>query len=124
MGRASLLEEKRKMLFEDVYSVWTERRLTQQAAAQTAGGVPADVPALVGAPRGGRDRGPARPAAVGGVAPRGAGGRGDADGGPVPDAARGLERAALPLVAPARRRDAQLRLGEGPSAEGGRRGRA
>ena len=25
MGRASLLQERRKMLFEDVYSVWTER---------------------------------------------------------------------------------------------------
>ena len=37
MGRASLLEEKRKMLFEDVYSVWTERRLTREEAAGLLG---------------------------------------------------------------------------------------
>ena len=32
MGRASLLREKGKMMFEEVYSVWTERRLTQEEA--------------------------------------------------------------------------------------------
>ena len=69
LGRASLLEEKRKMLFEDVYSVWKERRLTQEEAAQTAGGLPADVPALVDPLRGGRDRWSAGPSPAGGVAP-------------------------------------------------------
>ena len=37
----------------------------------------------------------AGPSGVAGLAPCGAGGRGDADGGPLPDAARGLERASL-----------------------------
>ena len=40
MGRASLLQERRKMLFEEVYSVWTERRLTQEEAAQLLGVCP------------------------------------------------------------------------------------
>ena len=34
---ASLLEERRKMLFEDVHSVWTERRLTREEAARLLG---------------------------------------------------------------------------------------
>lgn len=40
MGRASLLQERRKMLFEEVYSVWTESRLTQEEAAQLLGVCP------------------------------------------------------------------------------------
>ena len=28
MGKASLAQEKRDMLFEEIYGVWTERRLT------------------------------------------------------------------------------------------------
>ena len=79
------------------------------AAADAGGGGAAvgreraDVPALVGSLRGGRDRGSAGQASVAGVASGGAGGRGDADGGPAPDAARGMERSALLLVVPARR---------------------
>ena len=37
MGRASLLRENRKMLFEEVHSVWMERRLTQEEARQLLG---------------------------------------------------------------------------------------
>ena len=40
MDRASLLQERPKMLFEEVYSVWTERRLTQEEAAQLLGVCP------------------------------------------------------------------------------------
>ena len=40
MGGANLLQERRKMLFEEVYSVWTERRLTQEEAAQLLGVCP------------------------------------------------------------------------------------
>ena len=83
MSRANLLQEKRKMMFEEVYSVWTERRLTQEEAGQLLGDLPADVPALGGPLRGARDRRSAGQAAVAGVAPGGAGGRGDADGGPA-----------------------------------------
>ena len=86
-----------------------------------AGCLPADVPALGGALGGGWDRRPSGPPSVGGVAPGGAGGRGDADGGSLPDAARGLEREALLLLVPSGRREAQLRLGEGQAA-GGRGG--
>ena len=57
-------------------------------------------------------------AAVRGVAPGGAGGRGDADGGPLPDAARGLEPEALPLLASQVWREAQLQLGEEQAAGG------
>ena len=57
MGKASLLCGKRKMLFEEVYSVWTELRLTRG------------------------------------------------------DAARGLEREALPLLVSPRRRGVRARLG-------------
>ena len=55
MGRADLAQEKRIMLFEEVYGVWTERRLTQEAAAELLGGLPPDVLALVRALWGGRD---------------------------------------------------------------------
>ena len=34
MGKANLAQEKRIMLFEEVYGVWTERRLTQEQAAE------------------------------------------------------------------------------------------
>ena len=37
MGRASLFQEERKMLFEEVHSVWTKRRLTQEEAGQLLG---------------------------------------------------------------------------------------
>ena len=37
MGKASLLWEKRKMLFEEVRSVWTDRWLTREEAAQLLG---------------------------------------------------------------------------------------
>ena len=55
MGKVNLAQEKRIMLFEEVCGVWTERRLPQEAATELLGGLPADVPALVGALRGGRD---------------------------------------------------------------------
>ena len=34
MGGANLAQEKRIMLFEEVCGAWTERRLTQEAAAE------------------------------------------------------------------------------------------
>ena len=34
MGKASLTQEKRDMVFEEVFGVWTERRLTQEDAAE------------------------------------------------------------------------------------------
>ena len=37
MGKASLAQEKRDMVFEEVYGVWTERRLTQEDAAELLG---------------------------------------------------------------------------------------
>ena len=40
MGKASLAQEKRNMLFEEVYGVWTERRLTQEDAAELLGVCP------------------------------------------------------------------------------------
>ena len=54
MGKANLAQEKRIMLFEEVCGTWTERRLTQEAAAELLGGLPSDVPALGGALGGGR----------------------------------------------------------------------
>ena len=54
-------------------------------------------------------------------------GRGDADGGPVPDAARGVERSALLRLLPAGGREAELQLGpslqeHGAVESGGARG--
>ncbi len=40
MGKASLLQEKRDMLFEEGCGVWTERRLTQEEAAHLLGVCP------------------------------------------------------------------------------------
>ena len=40
MGKANLAQEKRIMLFEEVYGVWTERRLTQEQAAELLGVCP------------------------------------------------------------------------------------
>ena len=40
MGKANLAQEKRIMLFEEVCGVWTERRLTQEAAADLLGVCP------------------------------------------------------------------------------------
>ena len=40
MGRANLAQEKRIMLFEEAYGAWTERRLTQEAAAELLGVCP------------------------------------------------------------------------------------
>ena len=40
MGKANLAQEKRIMLFEEVYGAWTERRLTQEAAAELLGVCP------------------------------------------------------------------------------------
>lgn len=37
MGLAKRREERRLMLFEDTYSMWTERRLTQAQAAELLG---------------------------------------------------------------------------------------
>ena len=54
----------------------------------------------------------------GASAPGGAGGRGDADGGPLPDAAREVEREALLLLVSPRWRGAQLQLGEEQAAGG------
>ena len=55
MGKANLAQEKRIMPFEEVCGVWTERRLTQEAAAELMG-FALNVPALGRAPPGGRDR--------------------------------------------------------------------
>ena len=40
MGKADLAQEKRIMLFEEVYGTWTERRLTQEEAAELLGVCP------------------------------------------------------------------------------------
>ena len=40
MGKANLAQEKRIMLFEEVYGAWTERRLTQEEAAELLGVCP------------------------------------------------------------------------------------
>ena len=40
MGGANLAQEKRIMLFEEVYGVWAERRLTQEEAAELLGVCP------------------------------------------------------------------------------------
>ena len=40
MGKANLAQERRIMLFEEVYGVWTERRLTQEQAAELLGVCP------------------------------------------------------------------------------------
>lgn len=37
MRRTELLQEIRKMRFEEIYSIWTEKRLTQEEAAQVLG---------------------------------------------------------------------------------------
>ena len=37
MGLAKRREDRRLMLFEDTYSMWTERRLTQAQAAELPG---------------------------------------------------------------------------------------
>ena len=37
MGLAKRREDRRLMLFEDTYSMWTERRLTQAQAAELLG---------------------------------------------------------------------------------------
>jgi transposase len=37
MRRAELLQEIRKMRFEEIYEIWTEKRLTQEEAAQVLG---------------------------------------------------------------------------------------
>ena len=37
MGLANRSQERRLMLFEDAYSMWTERRLTQGQAAELLG---------------------------------------------------------------------------------------
>ena len=37
MGRANLLQERRKILFKKVYSVWTERRSTRDESEQLLG---------------------------------------------------------------------------------------
>ena len=37
MGRGSVNEEKRRMLFEDAYSIWTEGSVTQEEAAKLLG---------------------------------------------------------------------------------------
>ena len=40
MGGVSVLQERRKILFEEVYRVWMERHLTQEEAAQLLGVCP------------------------------------------------------------------------------------
>ena len=40
MGKANLVQEKRDMVFEEGCGVWTERRLTQEDAAELLGGLP------------------------------------------------------------------------------------
>ena len=40
MGKASLLQEKRNMVFEEACGIWTERRLTQEDAAELLGFAP------------------------------------------------------------------------------------
>ena len=47
MRRTELLQEVRKMRFEEAYG-WQERRLTQEGGGAVAGGVRAHVPALRG----------------------------------------------------------------------------
>ena len=37
MRRTELLQEIRKMRFEEIYGIWTEKRLTQEEAAQVLG---------------------------------------------------------------------------------------
>ena len=53
MRRTELLQEVRKMRFEEACGGWQERRLTQEEAARLLGGVRAHVPALRGPLRGG-----------------------------------------------------------------------
>jgi hypothetical protein len=46
MIRTEILQEIRKMRFEEAYGVWTERRLSQEEAARIFGGMYPDIPAL------------------------------------------------------------------------------
>ena len=40
MGKANLAQEKRDVMFEEVYGVWTERRLAREDAAELLGVCP------------------------------------------------------------------------------------
>ena len=46
MRRTELVQEIRKMRFEEAYEGWTESRLTQEEAARLFGGMWANVSAL------------------------------------------------------------------------------
>ena len=67
------------MLFEEVHSVWTERRLTQEEAGQLLGICPRTFRRWAGRCKAHGIEG-LRTTAVTGISPGGAGGRGDADG--------------------------------------------
>ena len=64
MSIAKRAEDWRLMVFKDAYSMWTERRLTQEQAAGLFGCGREDVPALDGALRPPRDSGAAGIASI------------------------------------------------------------
>ena len=92
MGIVQVNQDRRMAVFEDAYTLWTERRLTQAETAPLLGVCDRTFRRQVERFESDGYRGASGPA---GVAPGGDGGRGDAHGGPLPDAARGLERQAL-----------------------------
>ena len=80
MKRTVWLQETKQMRFEEAYSGWTERRLTQEDAAQLLGVCARTFRRYIDRyEEDGLDETP-----LAGVAPAGAGGRGVAVGGPVP----------------------------------------
>ena len=116
MGEARRKEDRRLMVFGDAHSMWTEGRLTQEQAAELLG-----VSARTfrrWTDRYGEDgiEGLRGPAGVARLAPRGAGGRGDADGGQVPDRSRRVVRRALPPLLPGRGRGRGATTGSGTSS--------
>jgi hypothetical protein len=48
MRRTEMLQEIRKMRFEEVYFGWSESRLSQEEAAQVLGGMRSDISAICG----------------------------------------------------------------------------
>ena len=118
MGVAQQKQDRRLEVFEDLYTMWTERSLTQAQAAAALGVCDRTFRRWVERHReesaeegGGRSLAGPPPGAR--LPPCGAGGRGDAHGGRVPHAVFWLERATLLHPVPAGRRRAQFTTGCG-----------